>query len=106
MNHNRLTSELAEKVMGWKVGPERFQTGSRMWIPRWRFQPTYRIEDAYKLLVAATPISSADGCDSSGLFWARVRVAGGLGFATAETRPLAITIAVAQAVGVTPGARD
>ena len=41
-----LAAILADQVMGWKVGPDRFTMAGRRWMPRWKFQPTVRMEDA------------------------------------------------------------
>src|SRR5947207_380778 len=50
MSDDRLTQELATRVMGWKVVPDRFLMSNRRWKPRWRFQPCRRLEDAFSLL--------------------------------------------------------
>ena len=47
MTGKQLTATLAERVMGWRVGPDRFQIGNRGWIPRGRFRPTERLQDAF-----------------------------------------------------------
>ena len=41
--------------MGWTVGPDRFMMGNRGWMPRWRFQPAEKLEDAFRLLEEAAP---------------------------------------------------
>src|ERR1039458_1807182 len=99
MTTDQLTGILAERVMGWSVGPDRFMMGNRRWSPRWRFQPTERLDEAFKLLEKAAPQAYSMGDDGGG-FWVRVRV----GKTTGETRdiskPMAITLAVARAVGI------
>lgn len=45
-----LTRLLAERVLGWATSPDRFLTGNRRWMPRWRFRPFDRLEDSFKLL--------------------------------------------------------
>ena len=50
MTSEHLTAVLAERVMGSTVRRDRFMIGSRGWMPRWRFQPLERIEDAFALL--------------------------------------------------------
>ena len=50
-----LTSILAVQVMKWGVAPDRFILEGRRWLPRWRFRPTERIEDAFRLLAALDP---------------------------------------------------
>jgi hypothetical protein len=45
MTAEHLTSVLAERVLQWRVAPDRFLTGKRAWLPRWRsprFQPIVR----------------------------------------------------------------
>src|ERR1039458_6274116 len=51
-----LTAALAQRVMGWRVAPERFVMDGRRWIPSWRFQPLERLQDAFRLLEAANPV--------------------------------------------------
>jgi hypothetical protein len=100
MTDNQLAAILAERVMGWTVAPDRFMTGERRWIPRWRFQPTKRLEDAFRLLECATLQEYAMGTDGNGGRWASVRIAGVTGAAQANSEPLALTLAVARAVGI------
>src|SRR5713226_4945716 len=79
MTPERLTSLLAERVMGWGVGPDRFLTGGRCWLPRWRFQPAERIEDAFRLLEQTAPQEYSMGATENGGFWVKVRVADSIG---------------------------
>jgi len=53
MTSDVVTARLAERVMGWSVAPDRYLIGNRSWIPRWRFQPLERLEDAFRLLEKA-----------------------------------------------------
>jgi hypothetical protein len=100
MTNDQLTAVLAERIMGWTVGPERFMMGDRRWLPRWRFQPAMRLEDAFRLLERAAPQDYGVGTAKTGGFWARVRIAGATGEANEPTQPRAITLAVARAVGI------
>ena len=100
MTAEALTAELAQKVMGWNVAPDRFLIGNRSWIPRWRFQPLERLEDAFRLLDKAEPEHYSMGLDSSGCFCAEVRIGGRLGKARDNSKPRAITLAVARAMGL------
>src|SRR5436853_200927 len=50
MTSECLTAIVAERVMGWTVAPDRFMTGKRRWMPRWRFQPLAKLDDAFGLL--------------------------------------------------------
>jgi hypothetical protein len=97
---DRLTDALATKVMGWNISPDRFLTGNRGWIAKWRFQPTARLEDAFKLLEAATPINYSMGNDRAGEFWVRVKIGDVTGEARDKSKAAAITLAVARAVGI------
>jgi hypothetical protein len=100
MTNEKLTSELAGKVMGWNVCPDRFLTGNRSWIPRWRFQPLDRLEDAFRLLEAAGSKNYTMGSDDEGFFLVRVQVDGTTGEARNESKSRAITEAVAHAIGI------
>jgi hypothetical protein len=101
MNDEWLTNELAARVMGWKPAPDRFVKAGRGWIPRWRFQPLTRLEDAFQLLeTAGSTYSLATASD--GTFSARVRVGNRIGRASGEPKATTITIAVARALGLYP----
>lgn len=100
MRAEALTAHLAERVMGWNVAPDRFLTGNRSWIPRWRFQPLERLEDAFRLLEKAQPEHYSMGLDGSGRFSVEVRLGGKLGLARDEVKPRAITLAIARALGL------
>lgn len=100
MTNDQLTALLAERVMGWTVGPERFLMGGRRWLPRWRFQPAARLADAFRLLERAAPQEYATGATENGGFWARVRVDGTTGEARESSQPRAMTFAIARAIGL------
>lgn len=106
MTSDQLTAILAERVMNWRVGPDRFLMANRRWSPRWRFQPTERVEDAYRLLERAAPqdfsIDRAQDCQ----FRVRVRIAGMAGEARESSQARAIAFAVARAFGLEPEACD
>ncbi len=93
-----LTTLLARHVMGWVVVPERFLVGKRRWIPRWRFQPTERLEDAFRLLEAAAPRWYSMGRDGQGPFRVQVQIGQETGNAQDLSKPRAITLAVARAL--------
>ena len=93
-----LTTLLARRVMGWDVAPDRFLMGKRRWIPRWRFQPEERLEDAFRLLGAAGPQKYTMGREGQGPFWVRVRIGRTTGQARDRSKPRAITLAVARAL--------
>lgn len=100
MTADQFTALLAERVMGWRVRPDRFMTGGRSWISRWRFQPLKRLEDAQRLLEQAAPQKYTLDAVENGGFRARVRIAGVAGEATAPSQAQAITLAVARAIGL------
>jgi hypothetical protein len=100
MTTDRLTAILAERVMGWGVGPDRFLMGHRRWLPRWRFQPANRLEDAFRLLEQAAPLEYTMGAAANGRFWVRVRIGKAIGQARDRSKPRAITLAVARAIGI------
>jgi hypothetical protein len=47
---NLLINRLAQEILQWRVAPGRFLTAGRGWVPRWKFNPLERIEDAFMLL--------------------------------------------------------
>jgi hypothetical protein len=102
----QLTAILAERVMAWRVGPERFLVGNRRWLPRWRFQPTERVKDAYRLLERAAPQEYSMDRGQDGLFWVKVCIAGATGEAQESTQARAVTFAVARAIGLDPEGRN
>jgi hypothetical protein len=93
-----LTTLLAQHVMGWGVAPERFLVGKRRWIPRWRFQPAERLEDAFRLLEEAAPRRYSMGRDGQGPFRVQVQIGQETGRAQDVSKPRAITLAVARAI--------
>jgi hypothetical protein len=86
--------------MGWKAGPDRFLMANRRWIPRWRFQPAANLPDALRLLETAAPAEYFIDRRADGLFRVRVRIGDAVGDACGLPEPLAITFAVARALGV------
>lgn len=100
MTTDQLAAILAERVMQWGLGPDRFLLGERRWIPRWRFQPTVRLEDAFRLLERLAPDEYTMGAAPDGRSWAKVRVAGVLGEATESSRARAVTFAISRAFGI------
>jgi hypothetical protein len=100
MTNDQLTAILAERVMGWTVGPDRFLMGNRGWMPRWRFQPVENLEDAFRLLEQAAPQEYSISGDDNGKIHVQVRIAGTAGDARGTSKPLAITYAVARAIGI------
>jgi hypothetical protein len=101
MTVKELSAVLAERVMKWRVAPDRFLLDGRRWLPRWRFQPAEKIEDAFRLLEALDPGEydmAGRGADN---FCVRIRLEnGGVGEASDKSKARAITYAVARAMGV------
>lgn len=99
MNPERLTAMLAKSVMGWKVAPDRFLTSNRSWIPRWKFNPLERVQDAFMLLDSSGSnrytILKAGGC-----FEVKVECNGRDGRATDRSSARAITLALARSLGL------
>jgi hypothetical protein len=89
---------LAHRVLGWRLAPNRYLQAERTWIPRSRFRPLTDVRDALRLVDALTKdyslIANPDGVT------AEVRVAGRIGRATSRRRALAISLAVADAIGL------
>ena len=100
MTNAHLTSVLAKTVMGWSVSPSRFMMDARRWLPRWRFQPLSRIEDAFRLLQQASPMEYSIAASQSGDYTVKVRIGDTTGVAREASQPLAITLAIARAVGI------
>jgi hypothetical protein len=94
-----LTAVLAEHIMGWGVAPDRFLLGSRRWLPTWRFQPMDKLHHAFQLLEKAAPAEYSMGSGGSG-FWVRVRIGETTGEARDRSKPRAITLALARALGL------
>ena len=100
MTNEQLTAVLVERVMGWTVGPDRFMIGNRGWMPRWRFQPADKLDDAFRLLHEAAPEAYSICGDDKGSIHVQVRINGAAGEARGTSIPGAVTYAVARAVGV------
>jgi hypothetical protein len=98
MNSQLLTDALAKRVMGWSASADRFLTGSRGWIPRWRFDPVTKVEDAFRLLDAAQPDRFEIRQEHPGVFSVAVRIGGRTGEARGATTAGAISLAVGRAV--------
>lgn len=100
MTANVLAGLLAEQIMGWRVAPDRFLLGERQWKPRHYFQPTKRTADAFRLLEASSAerytISRRDHDSCS----AQIQIKGVVGEANEASEALAISIAIARAIGI------
>jgi hypothetical protein len=103
MTSENLTALLAQKIMNWTVGPDRFSMGDRRWMPRGRFRPTERIADAFRLLDQAAPEEYCIRGDDHGNCQVQIRIRGVKGEARGLSKPLTITQAIARAVDVEVG---
>ncbi len=99
MNPECLTAMLAKSIMGWKVAPDRYLTGSGSWIPKWKFNPLEKIDDAFRLLEKAASTFKL-ATTPGGTFTARVRVGDHTASASGKSKATVITVAVARAVGI------
>jgi len=99
MTSEQLTALLAERVMGWKAAPDRFIKSGRSWIPRWRFNPLEKLDDAF-LLLDHTRLSRYVISMSDGGFQVEIEIDGKLGKAMGEPKPRAITLALARCLGL------
>jgi hypothetical protein len=99
MTEEALTAVLAERVMGWKVAPDRFIKSGRSWLPKWRFAPLTRLEDAFQLLDRSASSYKLERVGSA-TFAVEVELDGRIGKASGEPKARAITLAVARALGL------
>ena len=103
MTTEQLTTQLAEQVLKWQATPDRFLMQNRRWLPRWRFQPTKRVEDALRVLEAAAPDEFTLRGDKSGSVWVSVRVARSSGKASGKVIAKVICLALARALQIEVG---
>jgi hypothetical protein len=102
MTTPELTALLATQVMKWGVGPDRYLMENRHWTPAWRFQPTRRLADAFRLLDAADPDEYSITSRRGGAVTVRVQIGKTTGEASDTSKERAITHAVARAIGLEP----
>lgn len=99
MTETVLTDRLAQQLLGWEVARDRFLRGNRSWLPRWRFDPLRRLDDAFRLLYAAAPSQYVIRFTND-QFRVTIRLRGATGKASDDTLPRAIVLALAQALKV------
>ena len=99
MSEAQLVDRLAQQVLRWTVARDRFLLGNRGWIPRWKFSPCERLNDAVKLLDGAAPTSYAI-IRTNGQFQVTVDVEGNVGRASGQSRPRTIVLALARSLGL------
>ena len=95
----QLTDVLAERVMGWRLAPVTYIKSDRGWIPKWRFQPLVRIEDAFQLLEAATNSYRLEARED-GTFTAEIYTGTRSGMASGPSKARTITHALAFALQI------
>jgi hypothetical protein len=100
LTNEHLSALLAERLLGWRAGPDRYIMADRQWLKRERFRPTKRLDAAFRLLIAARPLDYKLEGSGSGVCWARVRTPEGSGEAKNSSMPLAICLAIARALGI------
>lgn len=100
VNDDRLTDELARRVLGWRVSPGRFLTSGRSWEPRYRFEPLKQLEHAFRLLDRAATAYTLTVGKGGDIFTAEVTVEGRTGKATGPAKARTITLALAAAIGL------
>ena len=103
MTGEQLTALLAQRVMGWGIAPGRFLTGNRQWMPRWRFDPLKKVEDALRLLETAAPDRYEIRQERPGVFAVAVLIGRQVGEARGDDKARTISMAVARAVGIEVG---
>ncbi len=98
--NSEITNLLAQRVMRWRLGPDRFLLGDRRWLARWRFQPMEKLDDAFQLLEKADPSEFLMRGDDEGNITVKVTIGGKSGRAVRKSKPEAISFAVAAAIGI------
>jgi len=100
----RVAGIAMENVQGNRaVGPGRFVMANRKWIPRWRFQPTGKLDDAFELLAGARPQEYQIRGDDNGTIRVEVRIGGGVHVATGTSLARALSQAAARAIAPKAG---
>jgi hypothetical protein len=97
MTNGQLTVILAKRVMRSGIGRDRYRLSKRRWLPKWRFEPTKIIADAFQRLQTADVGEYFLSCDRNRIYSARVRTSNSRGKASRASLPLAICIVVARA---------
>jgi hypothetical protein len=97
-NEDELAARLAERLLGWRIGPDRFIKPGRSWSPRSRFRPFEKIADSFQLLDRADSFSVTS--THRGRYIAEVHSGGRRGEACGEQMARAITTALARALGM------
>jgi hypothetical protein len=99
MTNDQLTAMLVERILGWRACRDRFIKSGREWIPKWRFNPFIRLDDAF-LLLERTGGTYLLTIDPNGIFTAEVRVGDQTGKSAGDPKASAITLAIARALAI------
>ena len=91
---------LAQRVLGWGVSPDRYLLGRRSWIPKWRFNPLEKLDDAFKLLDHSKLSRYDISMSGDGGFQVEIDVDGNVGKAAGEPKPRTIVLALARSLGL------
>jgi hypothetical protein len=91
---------LAEHIFYWRVSPNRFLTGNRCWLPRWKFQPTTKLNDALRVLEGLEPQEFSISADRKDGYCAKVTIADRVIYGRDKSKPMAICRAVAAVLGI------
>jgi hypothetical protein len=97
MTDQQLTDELA-RFVGWKPTRDRFVNG-RKWIPKWRFKPLKRLEDAFAVLDHSRSEYVIEQSEKAG-FTVQVRIGGRVGTSSGQAKARAISVAVGRALHI------
>jgi hypothetical protein len=97
VSDRQLTDDLARRVMGWGVHPDRYVTSGRSWISQWRFQPLKRLDEAFALLDHSTSHYRIEQT-VDGAFTVQVRIDGHSGNASGVEKARAICLALGRAL--------
>ncbi len=100
LTDDQLADELACRVMGWRVTPDRCIKSGCRWIPRCRFQPAQNLVDAFRLLEAGSPQEYTIYGASKGNFRVQIRNADATGDSSGTSKSRTITCAIADALGI------
>jgi hypothetical protein len=92
-----LIDELAKRLLGWRARPDRFLKSGREWIPKSRFNPFERLEDAFVLLDRAGATYTLLG-SSAHPFTAKVQIDQHMGSASGAQKARVITTAIVRAL--------
>ena len=99
VNDSRLTDELARRVMNWGVHPDRYVKSGRSWLPKWRFSPLSRLDDAFQLLASSNSTYTLE-CAPGGALSVEVKIGERVGRASGKANARTITLALARAFGL------